>query len=200
MPIDTRDKILQQQCPAMMVPRFGQFEPLTENGHRFLVASNGLWLEVTRPWLHLITHVAECDMPLPYGIMGADCEYRFDARALSQYQTRFVLDARAALPNECAACITFDDRNGELTYHLLESINATPGGVRYKRPMLAEHHWLILDMHSHGALPAFFSAQDDEDDQGEVKLALVAGTVDKEPSFAMRLCAMGTIVNDGDSE
>ena len=43
--MDARDIALQQSAPVVTVPRYGGFTPLTENGHRFLVTGDGLWLE-----------------------------------------------------------------------------------------------------------------------------------------------------------
>jgi PRTRC genetic system protein A len=51
--MDARDVALQQSAPVVTVPRYGGFTPLTENGHRFLVTGDGLWLEARRPWLYL---------------------------------------------------------------------------------------------------------------------------------------------------
>ena len=51
--MDARDIALQQSAPVVTVPRYGGFTPLTDNGHRFLVTGDGLWLEARRPWLYL---------------------------------------------------------------------------------------------------------------------------------------------------
>lgn len=50
--MDPRDVALQSVAPVIMVPRYSDLEPLSQNGHRFLVADDGLWLEVYRPWLY----------------------------------------------------------------------------------------------------------------------------------------------------
>lgn len=49
----------------------------------------------------------------------------------------------------------------------------------------------VLDIHSHGAMAAFFSRTDDHDEQG-FRLSLVLGELDTgEPSYEMRLCCYG---------
>ena len=47
--MDTRDTALQHSALVVVVPRYGEFEPMTGNGHRFLVTGDGLWLEARRP-------------------------------------------------------------------------------------------------------------------------------------------------------
>ena len=51
--MDARDVALQHSAPVVTVPRYGGFTPLVENGHRFLVTGDGLWLEARRPWMYL---------------------------------------------------------------------------------------------------------------------------------------------------
>jgi PRTRC genetic system protein A len=54
------------------------------------------------------------------------------------------------------------------------------------------HEHLAVDIHSHGCMGAFFSATDDDDDRGELKLSIVIGNLDAdEASMRMRLCALG---------
>ena len=40
--LDQRDSIIQATVPVVMVPRFSLFEPLSDSGHRFLAANDGL--------------------------------------------------------------------------------------------------------------------------------------------------------------
>lgn len=193
--IDPRDVILQQHCPAVMVPLHGKFERMGHgHGHRFLVAADGLWLELRRPWLYLLRCVAPSEIPLPYGKLHDEIEYLYRARDASAAQDQFVGDAQASLPDECAAWAIHDARTGYLRYQLLRADHASPGGVTFKRPRLADHESLAIDFHSHGTMAPFFSATDDADDIGEVKIAVVVGTLDRTPTFDVRLCALGLFI------
>jgi PRTRC genetic system protein A len=74
----------------------------------------------------------------------------------------------------------------------LDVLEASPERIHFQRPQLQEGAWLVMDFHSHGRHRAFFSAQDDADDAGEVKLAAVLGNLDAaSPSIALRACLMG---------
>ena len=60
------DGILQSQVPAVMVPRYEPLEPIRPDSHRYLVASDGLYLQVDRPWIHGIFKISDTAFPLPY--------------------------------------------------------------------------------------------------------------------------------------
>jgi len=194
--LDPRDRILQAHAPVVMVPRHGTLQLPDKPGHRFLAASDGLWLEVLRPWLHARVAVATSEIPLPFGDIGEVISYAWapvEARAIEQ---RFLQDAERAFPNECAAWGVYDERTGRLDYWPLIATEASPGSVTFSRPRLEDHLHLALDIHSHGALEAGFSATDDEDDVGEVKYAIVLGNINGDLSFARRLCLQGMFLDD----
>ena len=48
-----------------------------------------------------------------------------------------------------------------------------------QRPVLPEDTHLVIDVHSHGAMKAFFSSTDDVDDSGGVRLSVVLGSYSK---------------------
>lgn len=52
--MDPRDAALQALTPTVMVPRFGEFEPLAQPGHRFLAGRTGTGLRcVERGCMHV---------------------------------------------------------------------------------------------------------------------------------------------------
>ena len=53
----------------------------------------------------------------------------------------------------------------------------------------------MVDCHSHGHIPAFFSGEDDQDDLADdLKISFVFGSLDSDnPSVAMRLVGLGGI-------
>ena len=200
--LDLRDHLTQQQVPAVMMPRHTNFAPLEANGHRFIVADDGLWIEVHRPWLHLVWPVAEAPMILPYGSVLADeMDFGFDCDGaeFKRLLGCFVTAAHDAMPNECAAWLVWDERNQRLGFIHLEPDTASPGGITFQRPALPDHQHLAVDLHSHGALAPFFSSTDDEDDAGEVKLSYVLGNVGTaEEGWSARLCAHGLFISFDD--
>lgn len=190
---DPRDAILQRHSPLVIVGRHGgEIEPLAENRHRFLACSDGLWLQLHRPWLRLAQTCAASQVRLPYGDWMPETWFAWSRSELTDLLIKFTAYARAALPNEHAAFGIWDDYAEQLVYRGAVIDHATPGSLEYRRPELKEHEHLAVDLHSHGRMAAGFSHIDDEDDAGDVKLAIVAGNLDcREPSYAMRLCALG---------
>ena len=195
--IDPRDALLQAHVPAVMVPRFSALSPLEQSGHRYLVAADGLWIEVERPWLHLRWPIAPSPAPLPYGPLDDAMDFAFDWGIFGLFVEQFREECWRALPNEHAAWLVWDERENQLLYRRLVAIDAGPAGITMHRPQLARHEHLAVDLHSHGALAAGFSTTDDTDDAGEVKLCVVLGNLDRHPAEetqAMRLCAHGLFI------
>ncbi|WP_244111653.1 PRTRC system protein A [Burkholderia cepacia] len=193
------DNALFDSAPVAAVPRHAEFAPLLDVGHRFLLAAEGLFVEIRRPWLHLIQQVAPiegaCPRP-PYGSIDAKIEFAFGRiSAAEPHLRRFATDAAGAAPNEHAAWIVWNETSKELVYREVEVTSSTPTAITINRPALADDESLAFDLHSHGAGPAGFSATDDADDAGEVKIAGVIGGVGTaNPSVAFRLCALGKMI------
>lgn len=191
------DEILQSTCPTVMVPRFGNLEPLVASGHRFLSASDGLWIEVKRPWLHLVWPIAlQNDFAMPYGALEKKVQFSFDHIPQSLMDA-FIVDATAALPNEFGAWLIWDDFDQELKYRPLHSREAGPGHLEVDRPSLEDHESLAIDLHSHGHGKALFSPIDDRDDRGEVKISGVVGKLGRDGAHTMvfRLCTGGVYID-----
>lgn len=194
--LDKRDLALQTLTPSVMVPLFSKLDSLEHAGQRFLLAKDGLWVEIKRAWLDLIVPLAtQCVMPIPCGELSQKMQFNFGALPI-KFLEQFIKDARASLPNECAAWFIWDEVSGDMRYVLLEAEHASAGAVTYLCPELSEGEHLVADIHSHGSTPAFFSFQDNEDDKTEVKIAIVVGNVDaSDVSIKMRLCANGYFVD-----
>jgi PRTRC genetic system protein A len=191
------ERKLWESAPTVAVPKFAEFKELEGIGHRFLATAEGLFVEVRRPWLHLIQPVAPLNgqtVRPPYGAIKPKVKLAFERLgALFPAVREFVKAARAAAPNEHAAWVVWNTITGDLQYRELKINNASPGSISYERPTLDAHESLVLDLHSHGTAAAFFSATDNNDDAGEVKISCVVGGLadGKMPSIQFRLCALG---------
>lgn len=186
------DIALQTAVPTLMVPKYGDLPPLDRNGHRFLAAKDGLWMEVKRNWLHLrLPLVRQLKVAMPYGSVDPLMEFAFE-RLPSQLVEAFALEAKQQCPIETAGWIVRNLETGEFRLMMLESLDQSRAHVHFVRPQLDDAEEMVIDLHSHGAFDAFFSGQDDIDDAGEVKISVVVGNCDREiPSVAVRLCALG---------
>lgn len=186
------DAVLQAVTPTVMVPKFEPMVWLNSPGHRFLMADDGLWLEVWRPWLHLVWPLAKQPLvAMPYGSLSKKCEI---AKGIlpSQLINRFVEASQAKADVEQAAWVLWDEIAQQYRYQDLHILRAGKAHVQYERPVLEDHEHLAVDMHSHARFDAGFSSQDDKDDKGEVKFSFVVGNCHHAtPTQALRLCALG---------
>jgi PRTRC genetic system protein A len=186
------DLALQKSFPSVMVPRHGPVAPMTGLGERLLIASNGVWLEVVRPWIRLVRRLAvyEVQTPIPYGVVAEETEL-ICGPVSPDLIVQFFRLTREALPNETGAWIVWNSLTRSFSLVPLPARSHGPEHLHYDRPALADGECVVVDCHSHGRAEAYFSRVDNEDDRYDVKLALVIGHCDREPSTMLRLCAKG---------
>jgi PRTRC genetic system protein A len=191
------DMALQRVAPTAVVPLHAPFAPLTENGHRFLMASDGMYIEVRRPWLYFVHRLCEQSaVTMPYGSIKPATELAFGRLSNIMDQVRsFATSAIVNEPNEHAEMLIWNSSRKELYEMGVEILDATPSSLKYKLKEMADDESVAVDLHSHGSLPAFFSREDDLDDAGSVKIAGVLGNLDTAtPTAAFRLCVLGLYI------
>jgi len=187
------DLTIQSHFPCHVLPKFEDFELMTKTGDRFLLGSNKLQMEISRPWLHAIVTISgdEFARGLPYGeslVERKDLRCGDIPRAL---MLEFMEKAAAACPNEVGAWIVWDELTKEFSLVDLPVLSSSPDHLQYQTPLLKSGQWLVVDLHSHGPSDAYFSSTDDEDDKGAVKLSFVLGKCDGEFVWAGRWNLLG---------
>lgn len=189
------DEAIQAVTPVVAAPKFGELSELGSNAQRYIVASDGLYLEVRRPWLHVVHQVAliQGAASTPYGQVSPQIDVLCGPPP-AEMLAQFMRECAAASPNEHAAWITWSEKTGSFRYRSISGA-ASPAHITFQRPELEDAEWCVLDMHSHGEARARFSSVDDRDDAGEVKQALVLGNVVSEPRFVGRLCVLGNFIS-----
>ncbi|OJW51556.1 MAG: hypothetical protein BGO63_10515 [Candidatus Accumulibacter sp. 66-26] len=190
------DEVLQQVCPTVMVPRYEPLQDLDHEAHRFLVAQDGLYMDVLRPWLQLRLQISQSPIPLPYGRVAGKAVFNFGDN-FGDLFVQFTNAAREFLPAEHAAWFAFDAETQCLRYEPVEVTRRNMARITYERPVVSEHVRLAVDIHSHGCENAYFSPTDDLDDVDDAKLAIVVGDLDKaQISVIARLVLPGGLVLD----
>lgn len=193
------DQLVQELVPTVMVPLYEPLQPLTKNGHRYLIARDGLYIEVRRPWLHCVWPAQADVLTLPYGeIEAVGNTIHFDWKRSTELMMDFCGIAAGELPDECGGSILWNAADNTQRLEMCHAIDAGPGHLRYERPKLLDDEHLVIDIHSHGRMKAFFSSVDDEDDFGEVKFSAVVGEVGTpDRQIVMRLGLPGGVfIND----
>jgi len=194
MVLDPRDAALQQTCPCASMPMFGALPELGA-GQRMLLGRNGVFLQMRTPWLDCTTRVGQLAerLPLPYGDVEERIAFSFGAIPIRLLQG-FIEAARAALPDEVAGALIYDEHEQTLSLRIHEGLDVSRSHVRYRIADLSEGEALAVDLHSHGRLGAFWSADDDRDDNG-VRVCGVFGNVDRAaPTAEFRLVLNGHYV------
>jgi len=145
----------------------------------YIVAANGLFIEAENKLLEVRIPVADCEI-----------------RGLAPLKTKFILTF-GGIPQrffDLALDMFLADTSrehyvaviGDSGYHFhVPSQEKEAGKVVYE----CENR-VVLDMHSHGVMGAWFSHKDDEDDVG-LKVYVVVGSLDKTPVVKLRLGVYG---------
>jgi PRTRC genetic system protein A len=191
--MNAADSVLQRSFPTVMVPRLEPVAPMEVFGERLLIAKNGVFLEVNQPWFSLVRRIAAYSVAtaIPYGDVTESTHLICD-RVPEALIGEFARMARAASPNETGAWIVWNAATTQFRFAPVTILSHTPSALRYEPPALEAGEVRVVDCHSHGLHPAYFSSTDDADDQHEIKFALVIGNCTSHtPSMALRLCAKG---------
>lgn len=188
--------MISRLCPVVAAPKFSALGIANDFGHRVIVAHDGLWLDVRQPWLRASVKIAESSWPLPYGEVTPAIDLLCDGPDLAEVFHRFVAAAKERGRLEHAAWVSTDD-DYRLAYHDVAIRHVSSQHIKYDRPSAAGR-FMFLDMHSHGEGRPFFSAIDNRDDAGEMKLAIVVGDLghaNHHVTFCARLCLAGLYVD-----
>jgi len=163
-------------------------------GNGLAIGKDGVMLILRRPWLALDVPVTPpIAAHFPYGETGGSRAELRCGRIPREHLDHILLKLSAALPNEAAAFVLWNETTREFAVEFPVIDEATPSRLVYRTPILPPDWHMVCDIHSHGAGPAFFSATDDADDAHTTKISLVFGRLGDPdgPTRASRLCAGG---------
>lgn len=179
---DPRDLAFFSAVPMLVAPRFGALDPVSVGRHRFVAATDGIYLQARTQGLDVCLHVGET-VRLPYGTLREYVHLNggpIPASLVNDMKSRAV----AAVPQEWAGVILYHPNSG---YQLVEPTvtEVSRHRVGYKTASY-EDEYPVLDVHSHGRGNAFFSRDDDESDQYGIYLAVVLGHCDSNDTITAR--------------
>lgn len=167
----------------------------TKCGERFVLAKSALYREVRLPWLYSCLKIATINgLPTPYGDTSEVVRFDFTPPPAELWR-QFREEACKALPNECAALFIWNTESGSWRLAMRTATHVGPAHIDYVEPTLGDDELAVIDVHSHGKAPAYFSRKDYEDDYGGIKIAAVFGRVGSEtPNIALRLVCLDSMV------
>jgi PRTRC genetic system protein A len=169
------------------VHRSDSLPPNNAHLYQYILAGNGLFLRAGTPWWEVM-------MPL----------LRYPVRGLLPVQPAFRL-LIGRLPESLLAAayqsaLTAREKNGVFR-EALYSFHVQDKQVRLMRPRQVatpmsvtsaglDDPTILIELHSHGNIPAFWSSTDDHDEQG-IRLYGVMGQLDSMPEIKFRVGVCG---------
>lgn len=147
--------------------------------YNYTLAANGLFIEAENKLITARVPVKVCEVR---GLAPIETKIRLTYGSIPQRFFDLALDVFLADPNhEHYVAVTGD--NG---YHFYVPVqDGSGGGVVYE---VGES--VVLDLHSHGCMGAFFSGQDNADEKG-LKLYGVVGKLNATPVVRLRIGVYG---------
>lgn len=145
------DMTLQRSFPTVMVPRNETVAEMLTAGERLLIAENGVFLEVRRPWLSLVRQVAEFNVrtAIPYGRVTPSTRLLCETIP-ADLVGAFAEMARKEHPLETGAWIVWSPSTQAFRLAPVGIVTHTAGSLKYQPPTLAGDEVLVMDCHSHG--------------------------------------------------
>lgn len=174
--MSTLDATIATTFPMVLAPREGALVPASKAGIRHVAAADGLWREITLPWVRVLHKIANSEVRLPYGIVEPVVDVKCGPVPI-ELRRQFVQDARDAMPNEMAAALIWVELTDQWRYEMRHSNSASREHVDFKEVALGEGEFLVVDLHSHATFDAYFSKEDDADDKGSMKFSGVVGSL-----------------------
>jgi PRTRC genetic system protein A len=149
----------------------------------------GVVREIVLPWIRIRHGIGNTVMVMPYGRIDETVDFLCGPIPREMFAI-FMEAAKVALPKECAAAFVWNQNTCAWRYEDRQAIEATECHILYKEVRLSDEEHLVVDIHSHGIWPAFFSEEDNKDDHGTMRLSVVLG-FESGLTSAARLCMAG---------
>ncbi len=162
-----------RKYPDKFVGEWGQF-------YTYVVAANGVFVEAKNPLLAARVPVAECPIR---GLAPTQPMVKLAHGSIPQHLWELALNAFMAQPDkELYVAITGD---GGYHFYVPEQ-EVTDNSTRYLTV-----DGVVLDLHSHAHMPAFFSPHVDNVDEAGLRLYGVVGRLDAAPVVKLRVGVFG---------
>jgi len=152
--------------------------------YNYVLAANGLFIEASNPALAARVPVAECDIR---GLAPIKTKIALTYGSIPQQFFDLALDTFLASPDK----ERYVGVTAAAGYHFYMPVqNEGEASVVYE-----VGDSVVLDIHSHGHMPAFFSPQTDDKDETGLKLYAVVGRLNATPVVKVRVGVYGYFYN-----
>ena len=180
MDTNLKDRLIQERFPTIMAPRYEALPPCPLRQTRLLMARCGLYIDTLQPFGGFRRCLWFADRDLPYGEVEEVDDFSGilkDSQVTGIFENNILPRAAeyADSNREWAGWVVWSKKEG-YSYLPLDFEASAASVFIGQRPVLPEGTHLVIDVHSHGMMKAFFSSTDDVDDSGGVRLSVVLGS------------------------
>ena len=187
---DYRDQVLIGATPLLPMPIYGSLGALEPGRRRYIGAGNGIYVQSRSNAMSATVRLART--ALPFGTLEPEIRLVGGLIPRAIYE-EIQCQALLASPKEWAGLVYWREASSRYELVIPRVIEHSNAHIRYEAPTADRSH-LVLDVHSHGELPAFFSSTDDlSDEQHGTYFAMVLGHCGADS----RMTAVTRLVIDG---
>lgn len=186
---DKKDAAISATCPVVGAPTHGQLVDLVSGQRRYIVATDGLYIEARSDVLHVCQRIEAFEADTVTWAGAVKPFIRVLCRPVPRKLFADLIDrAEAATPTEMAALVVAGESGWEIHDPGVQSASATH--VTYGDLTLEQEPLLLIDAHSHGEGRAYFSQTDDASDRGRQgpHISVVFGRCHADIRYVSRLC------------
>lgn len=180
---DPIDRALLLQNPVLPMPHRGHLPKLEPGERRYVIARDGLYVQAKTLALEVCVALAHTPA-LPFGPLESKLTLAGGLLSRECFK-RMCSEAAAQSPQEWAALVHWDIEHQCYEFNTVASLHHSEAHFAYDSASREESR-LVLDVHSHGSGPAFFSATDDASDRYGVYFATVLGRCDAPEHIEVR--------------
>ncbi|MEQ9223925.1 MAG: PRTRC system protein A [Salinisphaeraceae bacterium] len=176
------DRALASATPVYPVAQDGSLPKLVPGAHCYLLARDGLYVAGRSDTVAAVIRVAELPRQTSFGAIQERLEL-INGPVPFDLLEACASDAIARSPIEWGGAIVADAAGG---YEYFEPVadGATPVSLTYRRDSYPDER-LVVDLHSHGEGPAYFSPTDDASDAEGIHVAVVLGRCQRAETLEM---------------
>jgi PRTRC genetic system protein A len=154
----------------------------------YIVDSLGIYAQATRPGLAVRIPVSVHQQPIK-GLATLKPYLQLEPLVPEAILDEMWAQSCLAVPNEILFHLLLVD--GEWQLHIPEQIQTAGTCEPIQKGIDSTTHQTLIEIHSHGAIGAFFSKTDDTDEQSGFRIYGVIGNVRNAPEIMLRVGVFG---------
>lgn len=158
--------------------------PLPTHSYEFVLAGNGVFLRAAKPGLFVQFPLAHCPVR---GLPPLSPYFNMEAPRVPRLLVEELLSAAMAQTAEILFYLSWEQDHWQLSIpgQAQDVACVTPNEIAGE-----QYRHALIECHSHGSMKAFFSQQDNQDEQG-FRLYAVLGSIKEQPTLRTRVGVFG---------